>query len=256
MSGRRRGRGVLILLALLSLALVAAMQLEPSMIARLVHPLRLGNVPVPGVGELGHRVRPSVDVPKSQRGRGYVFMKVHDGGSPVTFSPCRSWAVVVNLAGSPARAFDEVVAAVRTVRRATGLDLRVTGTTAERVTFDRDAYQPDRYGDRWAPILVGWRNGRGSDHAGEGGPVTATSLGGGAHYVSGVVAIDRDGGFNADPGALRAILLHELGHVVGLAHVDQPDQIMYPLQDQQRELGAGDLAGLAALGRGECVETL
>lgn len=247
----RRGRG-LILLAVLVIGVVAVLRLEPGTIARLVHPLRLGQVPLPGLGEQDERLRPLVRVPKSARGKSYVFMKTKPDGTPVTFSPCRTWEVVVNPAGGPAGGYDAVVAAVRTVRQATGLNLRVTGTTSERVSFERDAYQPDRYGDHWAPILIGWRPGRGGEHAGEGGPVTATSLGGDAHYVSGVVAIAKDGHFNDDPVALRAILLHELGHVVGLAHVDQPDEIMYPLQDDQREYGSGDLAGLAALGRGEC----
>jgi len=45
--------------------------------------------------------------------------------------------------------------AAATVPRATGLRLVYDGPTTES-TKDRDAYQPDRYGDRWAPVLVTW----------------------------------------------------------------------------------------------------
>lgn len=52
---------------------------------------------------------------------------------------------------------------------------------------------------------------------------------------------------------VRAIVLHELGHLVGLGHVTDATQLMYPEgQPGVTDFGAGDLAGLAALGRGTC----
>jgi len=54
-------------------------------------------------------------------------------------------------------------------------------------------------------------------------------------------------------GLLHAVLLHELGHLVGLAHVNAPTQVMAPrvrvgVEDYQY----GDLNGLARLGQGPC----
>ncbi|MDP9497989.1 MAG: M10 family metallopeptidase domain-containing protein [Actinomycetota bacterium] len=46
-------------------------------------------------------------------------------------------------------------------------------------------------------------------------------------------------------------LLHELGHLVGLAHVEDPGQLMHP-QGRIAAYGAGDLRGLAAAGSGPC----
>ncbi|MET3351312.1 UNVERIFIED_ORG: putative Zn-dependent protease [Arthrobacter sp. UYEF1] len=51
---------------------------------------------------------------------------------------------------------------------------------------------------------------------------------------------------------IRAILMQELGHVLGLDHVDDPTQLMYG-NSGQFDFGDGDRAGLALLGTGECV---
>jgi len=47
------------------------------------------------------------------------------------------------------------------------------------------------------------------------------------------------------------LLLHELGHVMGLNHAQSSTQIMYPLllARTRAAYGSGDLAGLARLGR-------
>jgi len=72
-------------------------------------------------------------------------------------------------------------------------------------------------------------------------------------YVTGAVLIDAAAanlspGFG--PGGLGAVLMHELGHLVGLGHTQDPTQIMNPqlLQTKDGTYGAGDLAGLARLG--------
>jgi hypothetical protein len=46
--------------------------------------------------------------------------------------------------------------------------------------------------------------------------------------------------------------MHELAHVVGLAHVDDPRELMYADNLGHQAFGPGDLTGLAALGRGRC----
>lgn len=38
----------------------------------------------------------------------------------------------------------------------TGLVFIDDGLTDERWSKEREPYQPDRYGDRWAPILISW----------------------------------------------------------------------------------------------------
>ena len=51
----------------------------------------------------------------------------------------------------------------------------------------------------------------------------------------------------------RAIVQHELGHLVGLDHVDDPAQLMHGKNSGLvTDYRAGELQGLAALGSGEC----
>jgi hypothetical protein len=60
-----------------------------------------------------------------------------------------------------------------------------------------------------------------------------------------------------DVPVVRAIVLHELGHLVGLAHVDDDTQLMYPeAQRAVTDYADGDLTGLARLGAGPCVPEL
>jgi hypothetical protein len=141
------------------------------------------------------------------------------------------------------------------------------GPTDEVLTPDREVFQPDRYGDRWAPVLVAWQTDQenpalAGDVVGQGGSV-AVSLGDGPRvYVSGSVALDsvqfpqmmerRNG-----PATARGVVLHELGHLVGLAHVDDEAQLLYhETVPGVTDFAAGDLEGLARLGRGICVPEL
>ena len=48
------------------------------------------------------------------------------------------------------------------------------------------------------------------------------------------------------------MLLHELGHVLGLDHVDNADELMNDDNLGLTAYGPGDLAGLRQLGNGPC----
>ena len=47
-------------------------------------------------------------------------------------------------------------------------------------------------------------------------------------------------------------MLHELAHVVGLAHVSEPMELMFTDNTGQVTFGPGDLEGLARLGSLPC----
>ena len=110
------------------------------------------------------------------------------------------------------------------------------------VAWSTQAESPDLAG-----TVVGWAN---SDQA--------PSLHGGLAYRTGQVVLDaedlapeldRRGG----RAEVRSVVLHEVGHLLGLDHVDDPSQVMYEYSSPEvTTYQAGDLAGLEALGTGRC----
>lgn len=193
---------------------------------------------------------------------GFAFWATRADGAPVRWNPCAPIAWTVNPDGAPSSAVADVADALERLSEVTGLRFRYDGTTDEAPDVDRAPYQPERYGDRWAPLLFAWEDQattaaplRGVDRA-VAVPVAVEDV-----FVTAQVVLNRDsvlaGGFEARRSSRGATLLHELGHVVGLTHVDDPVQLMFPYPAGGRSTwGDGDLAGLAQLGRDQgCLTT-
>jgi hypothetical protein len=194
---------------------------------------------------------------------GYAFLVTHRDGSPVAWDPCRPVHYVIRPTGAPAGGDDLLRWAFGQISAATGLSFVDDGTTDEAPNAQRARYQPQRYGDHWAPVLVAWSNPvewplLSDGVLGRAGPESFGIVGqDDERFVSGQAVFNgpevdlalRTG----EDNRARAVLLHELGHLVGLAHVTDPYQVMYesnayPLPSYR----SGDRRGLELLGTGPC----
>jgi hypothetical protein len=154
--------------------------------------------------------------------------------------PCAPIHYVVSEAEAPSDFVTVVHGAVGKISAASGYRFFFDGMTPDR---DFDAHlTPGRAG----PVLVGFATATevpqfAGDVIGLGRSVPGT----GGRYTTGVVMLDatkyRD---QPDMAERQAIVMHELGHVLGLDHVDDAGELMNRHNLGRTTLGPGDLAGL------------
>jgi predicted Zn-dependent protease len=143
--------------------------------------------------------------------------------APITWS--------FDAANAPSGAHREVVRAWAEVHAATGITFSETPHGKVTIAWA----SRENAAARWAPAQVGRSNKiwRWNDDV--------------AHLTNAKVLIRTDLGSRYQP-----VLLHELGHVVGLDHSRDPRDVMYPVYDRRsdphRSYSARDLARLHAVG--------
>ena len=182
------------------------------------------------------------------------------GADPVRWDPCAPIHYVLSRDGLTTGAIDDVNGAIDRITDVTGIEFTYDGLTDEEPSRGRRSYQPSRYGDRWAPVLIAWVHpdetdipftDEGHDAAAVASPQLPDDRSEDV-YVSGWVAVDVEdpnpSGFEL-AGMQGPVLLHELAHVLGLGHAESDGNLMEPSGGGVTSFGPGDLAGLAHLGR-------
>jgi hypothetical protein len=175
-----------------------------------------------------------------------------DAHGPARWDGCAAIPYRINLDRAPAGAKTDVGTAVKMISDATGLTFRYAGSS--------DVIPTEKWDTGGSGTIVfAWATPDQTDvlsevaHANGG---AGTSEG---RYVSGSVVLNSR--FNdvyrsgRGPGRTRVNLIaHELAHVVGLDHTDDPTRLMNPSLSDMTPDGpsAADLAGLRKLGPTGC----
>jgi hypothetical protein len=194
----------------------------------------------------------------------YAFLEHQPGdtSAAVGYDPCKRIHLRINPDHAPSDGVAIVRRAMRRVEQATGLRFSYDGTTGQRPHW-ANAYVPTLFGrPHSAPVLVSWADAAEVTQlsgavAGVGGSVAVGNKGEYLRYITGGVTLDADAFAVLDRtargrAAEQAIVLHEFGHLVGLAHVQDKGELMYPEEIGLLDFGPGDLAGLARVGATDC----
>jgi hypothetical protein len=202
-------------------------------------------------------------VPPKPAARGQYKFLNEVAAQPVSFNACRTIHYVVRVGVGPANGLALVTKAIQEVSAATGLRFQYDGPTTTVPHWEQPVtHDVTSIADEFAPVFIGWATPAETDiwaHAGHdvlgvGGPETLSiNNGAGQLYVTGhaVVLPSTEVSPTFGPGVTTGnLLLHELGHVVGLDHVTEAGEIMEPDLGPQAPdgYGPGDLQGLYALG--------
>ena len=207
--------------------------------------------------ELQTHLVPTHEVEKNLKGapEAVAVAEGSGDGTPVRWNPCRPINWVLNDDQGPDEAESLAIDAFERVATVTGLDFRYLGTTEETPVTNRATVLDDYGTTSWAPVLVAWTRPSAATPLVDTDQALAIPVAVEGVFVTGQILLNSDLWLSPDFAA-RSVswggaLLHEVGHLVGLDHVDDPTQLMHAQAGSGSvRFGSGDLAGFRAVGAG------
>lgn len=199
----------------------------------------------------------------------YAFLAAtYVGGQrePVRWNPCQPIEYQIDVDHGPPETATAIEDAIGLASRASGIAFRFDGTTDRGIAAMRHGqYFADPVHSVYRPVLITVvthaefhrydvpRRVLAFTHP-ERGTQTQDD-----EWVSGYVVVD--GGIrytNTGRWSMELVIAHELGHLLGLGHVRDPNQLMFSTQVAKGIIpapidgyGAGDLAGFELVGAGQ-----
>jgi len=177
-----------------------------------------------------------------------------DGGAPVRWCKNRI-EVLINDSQAPAGARKDLEAALRRISALSGIQFDVVGESK----LIPDSNYHTTTGSPYPAVLIAWAYPSQTDMLNPNISAAAVAnpaqTDAGLRYVTGSLAINVDHDVLYSPGfgdgmTRGNLYLHELGHVLGLAHVDDEGMLMNPTVGVSSPDGyaPGDRRGILALG--------
>jgi hypothetical protein len=182
------------------------------------------------------------------KSRPYAFESTAVGSKALTKWPtCSTIYYSIDLNNAPKNA-------TAVLARATSLARRITGLTFHRIgTVNPPSFASYDSSGSVAPVIFEWVDANQLFGQKNVNAVTVPIVNPShTRFTSGIVLFNSDmnSAFQADPKFTNNLVLHELGHILGLGDVSDPAQVMNYYLEPNTTIGTyapGDLAGLSKL---------